>query len=95
MPKVLVVSGGGGMPPPSTTGSAARPARPPAIAITTTQTRSTLIPAVLAALGLAPTVRNWKPRVLRDISHATTAAAASAIRNPALACGGGPPTCHR
>ena len=51
------------------------------------------MPALRAALGLAPTVRNWKPTVLRDSSQAVAAAAASAIRNPTPTCGGGPPTC--
>src|SRR5437667_8429492 len=69
------------------------PARPPAIRNASTQTRSTLMPALRAALGLAPTVRNWNPTVLRDSSQAVAAAAATAIRNPTPTCGGGPPTC--
>ena len=69
------------------------PARPPAIRNASTQTRSTLMPALRAALGLAPTVRNWKPTVLRESSQAVAAAAATAIRNPTPTCGGGPPTC--
>src|SRR5260370_32847457 len=84
---------GGGEPPPCTIVEAARPARPPAISITSAQLRSTLIPALRAARGLAPTVRNWKPIVLRLSSQATPATAARAIRNPTLACGGGPPRC--
>ncbi len=51
------------------------------------------MPALRAALGLAPTVRNSKPSVLRDSSQAVAAAAASAIRNPRPTWGGGPPTC--
>ncbi len=51
------------------------------------------MPALRAALGLAPTVRNSKPSVLRESSHHVPAAAASAIRNPTPTCGGGPPTC--
>ena len=73
---------------------AASPARPPASSMTSTQLRSTLIPAVRAALGLAPTVRNSKPVVLRSSSHHTPAAAASASRNPALTRRLGPAMCH-
>ena len=51
------------------------------------------MPALRAALGLAPTVRNSNPVVLRASSHHTAAAAASAIRKPTPTCGGGPPTC--
>src|SRR2546429_1046772 len=69
------------------------PARPPAIRNASIQTRSTLMPALRAALGLAPTVRNWKPTVLRESSQAVAAAAATAIRNPTPTCGGGPPPC--
>ena len=69
------------------------PARPPASSMASTQVRPTLIPAVRAALGLAPTVRNWNPVVLRASSHHTPPAAASATRNPTPTCGGGPPTC--
>src|SRR5215472_11027931 len=91
---MLTLSGGGG-PPPWTIVAAARPARAPEISMTVAQLRSTLIPALRAARGLAPTVRNWKPIVLRDSSQATTATAASASRKPTLACGGGPPTCGK
>ena len=72
---------------------AARPARPPEISMTSAQLRSTLMPALRAARGLAPTVRNWNPMVLRLSSQATPATAARATRNPTFACGGGPPTC--
>ena len=62
--------------------------------MTSTQLRSTLIPAVRAALGLAPTVRNSKPVVLRSSSHHTAAAAARASRKPALTRRLGPAMCH-
>ena len=78
---------------PWMTAAPASPARPPAISITSTQLRSTFIPAVRAALGLAPTVRNRNPTVDRDSSHHTPPAAARATRRPASTCGGGPPTC--
>ena len=81
--------------PPWMTAEAARPARPPAISMTSAQLRSTLMPALRAARGLAPTVRNWKPMVLRESSQATPAAAAIATRKPTFACGGGPPTCGK
>src|ERR1700753_1597014 len=61
-----------------------RPASPPAISMTRIQVRVTLMPELRAAFGLAPTVRNSKPSVLRFISHHTPAAQASATRNPAL-----------
>src|SRR5579875_442015 len=69
--------------------AADRPARAPAIRNASTQTRSTEMPALRAALGLAPTARNRNPIVVRDSSQAVTAAAA--IRKPAPTCGGGPP----
>src|ERR1700733_12035361 len=80
---------------PWTPAAAESPASPPASSITRIQDRSTLMPAVRAALGLAPTVRNWNPVVVRDSSQATPAAPATAIRTPTRAGGGGPPTCPR
>ena len=76
------------------TEDAASPASPPASSMASTQVRSTLIPAVRAALGLAPTVRNWKPIVLRFSSHHTPAAASRASRKPALIRRLGPAMCH-
>ena len=63
---------------------AASPARPPAIAMTRTQLRSTFMPATRAALAFLPMLRNSNPMVVRSSSHHTPAAQASAIRKPAL-----------
>src|ERR1700722_6391715 len=63
---------------------AASPARPPPIAITRAQLRSTFIPATRDALALEPTLRNSNPVVVRLSSHHTANAAASAIRKPTL-----------
>ena len=60
----------------------AMPARPPAITMTPASARLTLIPAVRAAFGLAPTARNSNPMVERSRSHQTKAAAPRASRNP-------------
>ena len=49
----------------------ARPARPPAITMTPVSARLTLMPAVRAAFGLAPTARNSNPIVERSRSHQT------------------------
>ena len=61
---------------------AGQPARPPAISMTPMSARLTLMPAVRAAFGFAPTARNWKPMVERSRSHQTKAAATSARRKP-------------
>src|SRR5262249_8996683 len=90
---VLGTSEGGGEPPDRMTVAAARPASAPAIIMTRVQVPSTFMPALRAALGFAPTARNWKPIVLRDSRQATPAAAAPAPRKARSACGGGPPTC--
>jgi len=50
--------------------------------IVVTVVAATLIPAVAAALGLAPTARIAKPVVDRSSSHHTPAAAASATKKP-------------
>ncbi|CAH0327640.1 hypothetical protein SRABI128_06307 [Microbacterium sp. Bi128] len=50
--------------------------------ITRMVARETLMPAVRAALGLAPTARNSKPSVERFSSHETNTVAAMASRNP-------------
>ncbi len=60
----------------------AMPARPPAMIMTPASARLTLMPAVRAAFGLAPTARNSNPMVERSSSHQTKAAAPSARRNP-------------
>ena len=60
------------------------PASPPAISITSTQFRSTFMPATRAALGFLPMLRNSKPVVVRFSSHQMPAAQASAMRKPAL-----------
>ena len=62
----------------------ARPARPPAISIACTVELDTLMPAVRAAAGLAPTARSRKPMVLRESSHQTPSAAATARMMPTL-----------
>ena len=69
---------------PWITVDAASPASPPAIAITSTQFRSTFMPATRAALGFLPTLRNSNPVVVRLSSHQTATAQASATRKPAL-----------
>src|ERR1700676_909011 len=66
------------------TAEPASPASPPAISITSTQLRSTFMPATRAALGFLPTLRNSNPVVVRLSSHQTLPAQASAIRKPAL-----------
>jgi hypothetical protein len=52
------------------------------MAITRMVERDTLMPAVWAALGLAPTARNSKPTVERFSSHQTKTVAAMASRKP-------------
>ena len=47
-----------------------------------TVVRATLMPAVAAACGLAPTARMAKPVVDRSSSHQTTTAASSDTTNP-------------
>ena len=47
-----------------------------------TVVRATLIPAVAAACGLAPTARMANPVVERSSSHQTAAAASRASANP-------------
>lgn len=48
--------------------------------------RATLMPAVAAACGLAPTARIAKPVVERSSSHHTTTAASSATTKPRWSC---------
>src|SRR5690625_4506102 len=67
---------------PSTTEAPPSPARTPATPRTHTYTMFTLMPAVRAASGFAPTARNLNPRVERSISHHTPRAASSASTNP-------------
>jgi hypothetical protein len=67
---------------PSTCAAPARPASAPATTMTHRYTEFTLMPAVLAALALEPTARNWKPIVDRFISHHTKIAARIATTNP-------------
>ncbi len=66
------------------TAEPASPASPPAISMTSTQERSTFMPATRAADAFAPTLRNSNPVVVRFSSHQTPNAQARAIRNPAL-----------
>src|ERR1700733_6951197 len=66
------------------TADPASPARPPAIRKTSTQLRSTFMPATRADDGLAPTDRNSNPVVVLFSSHHAPNAHAIAIRNPTL-----------
>ena len=45
------------------------PDRLPAKSIARVVMRPTLVPAILAAAGLRPTVRNWNPRLERSMNH--------------------------
>ena len=56
---------------PNTGAVAARPARAPESVIVMMITKGTLMPAVLAASGLAPAARISKPKVDRSKSHHT------------------------
>ena len=80
---------------PWMTVEAASPASPPAISMTSTQERSTFMPATRAALGFLPMVRNSKPGVVRYSSHHTPNAQARASRNPALIRSVEPNRCGR
>ncbi len=73
----------------------ASPASPPAISITSTQERSTFMPATRAALGFLPMARNSNPVVVRYSSHHTPNAQARATRNPALIRSVEPNRCGR
>ena len=62
----------------------ANPARAPESAITVTNVRAGLMPAVRAASGLAPTALNSNPTVVRLRSHATRTAIRIASSIPAF-----------
>ena len=62
---------------PSAAWTPARPASAPASTMVITVVRATLMPAVAAACGLAPTARMAKPVVDRSSSHQTATAASS------------------
>ena len=67
---------------PSAAWTPASPARAPASTMVMIVVRATLIPAVAAACGLAPTARIAKPTVDRSRIHQTATAASRARKNP-------------
>src|SRR5690625_3020045 len=67
---------------PKITDAPPKPDKIPATTITHTYVVLTLIPAVRAACGFAPTALNLNPRVDRSINHHTPAAATRAKINP-------------
>src|SRR6185437_15762088 len=73
-----------------------RPASPkstPDSTMTRAVLRDTFMPAVRAALGLAPTARSEKPNVDRVSNHQQPTAAAIAISRPALTGNDEPSRC--
>ncbi len=80
---------------PWMTAAAARPARPPEPAASPRSRPLDVDSRAPGRPGLAPTVRNWNPMVLREAARRRRPAAARAIRKPSSTCGGGPPTCAK